>query len=186
LRGAGRILRAAVFACCAAAGVAGCASGVASGQPSASPDRPPVPAESSAPAGDPRADARQAYLGMWRAFVAASRTADYQYPSLDHYAAGAALALLTRGLYQNSRDGIVTRGQPAFRPAVAMARTSQGTAEAKVTDCLDDSRTGTYCKSGKPAAGQPPGRHLVYAWLQPFDGTWKVTELVVEKAGTCG
>jgi hypothetical protein len=79
--------------------------------------------------------------------------------------------LLTRGLYQDNRDGIVTRGQPAFRPAVTMAKTSQGTAEAKVTDCLDDSRTGTYYKSGKPAAGQPPGRHLVYAWLQPFDGT---------------
>jgi len=101
LRGAGKILRAAAFACCAAAGVAGCASGAASGQPPASPDRPPVPAVSSAPAGDPQVLARQAYLGMWRASVAASRTAGYQYPSLDHYAAGAALTLLPRGLYQD-------------------------------------------------------------------------------------
>jgi hypothetical protein len=115
LRGAGRILRVAAVACCAAAGVAGCASGAASSQPPASTDRPPVPAVSSAPAGDPRVLARQAYLGMWQAFVAASRTADYQYPSLDHYAAGAALTLLIRGLYQNNRDGIITR---ASRPSI--------------------------------------------------------------------
>ena len=75
----------------------------------------PTLAPSSAPAsGNPRALARQAYLGMWQAFVAASRTADYQSASLAHYAAGDALSLLTRGLYQNYRNGIVTR--PAVFP----------------------------------------------------------------------
>jgi hypothetical protein len=129
--------------------------------------------------------ARQAYLGMWQAFFTASRTADYQPPTLDHYAAGAALELLIRGLYQNYRAGIVTRGQPSHDPVVTMAKTSAGTAEAKVSDCSDSSGSGTYYKSGKPAPGQSPGHQLIYAWLQPFDGTWKVTELVVEKAGTC-
>ena len=100
---------------------------------------------------------------MWQAFVAASRTADYQYPSLDHYAAGAALTLLIRGLYQNYREGIVTRGQPSFDPVVTMAKTTQGTAEAKVTDCANDTHATTYYKSGKPAPGDPPGRHEVYA-----------------------
>ena len=95
---------------------------------------------STAAAGDPQVLARQTYVGMWQAFTAASRTADYQYPSLDHYAAGAALELLIRGLYQNYRAGIVTRGQPTFDPAVAMAKTPAGTSEAKVTDGLDDSR----------------------------------------------
>ena len=33
--------------------------------------------------------------------------------------------------------------------------------------------------------GRAPGRQRVYAQVQPFDGTWKVTTLVVEKAGTC-
>ena len=33
--------------------------------------------------------------------------------------------------------------------------------------------------------GEPPGRQRVYAQAQPFDGTWKVTTLVVEKVGTC-
>jgi hypothetical protein len=26
---------------------------------------------------------------------------------------------------------------------------------------------------------------LIYASVQPFDGTWKVTSLVAEKEGTC-
>jgi hypothetical protein len=40
-------------------------------------------------------------------------------------------------------------------------------------------------KSGKPTGGEPPGRQRVYTQVQPFDGTWKVTTLVVEKVGTC-
>jgi hypothetical protein len=69
--------------------------------------------------------------------------------------------------------------------AVAMAKTSLGTPEAKVTDCSDTAGSGTYYKSGKPAAGGSPGRQAIYAQVQPFDGTWKVTSLVVEKTGSC-
>ena len=183
MRGARTVVR--VLAVCCAVAAAGCGSGAAASRPSASPDYPPVPAVTSTAAGSPLVLARQAYLGMWQAWVAASRTADYQSPSLDHYAAGAALTLLVRGLYENYEEGIVTRGQPTYDPVVTMAKTSAGTAEAKVTDCSDDSHAGAYYKSGKPAAGEPPGRQVIYAWLQPFNGTWKVTTLVVEKVGTC-
>jgi hypothetical protein len=173
------------LACGAAACLAGCASGSASSQSTALPDRTMSAPASTSAAGDPRALARQAYLGMWQAFTAASRTADYQYPSLDHYAAGAALALLTRGLYQNHLEGIVTRGQATYDPVVTMAKTPMGTAEADITDCADDSHALAYYKSGKPAPGEPPGRQRVYAQAQPFDGTWKVTTLVVDKVGSC-
>jgi hypothetical protein len=145
-----------------------------------------VPAPgSTAAAGDPQVLARQAYLGMWQAFTAASRTADYQSPSLDRYAAGAALELLIHGLYQDYREGIVTRGTLSHSVAVTMTKTSPGTPEARVTDCSDTSGSGTYYKSGKPAAGGSPGRQAVYAQVQPFDGTWKVTSLVVETTGSC-
>jgi hypothetical protein len=140
---------------------------------------------STAAAGDPQALARQAYLGMWQAFFTASQTADYQSPSLDHYAAGAALELLIHGLYQYHQEGIVTRGTPSQNVAVTMTKTSLGTPEAKVTDCSDSAGSGTYYKSGQPAAGQPTGRQAIYAQVQPFDGTWTVTYLVVEKAGSC-
>ena len=178
-------MRAAVLACCAAAGLAGCASGTPGSQSTALPDRTVSAPTSTAAAGDPQALARQAYLGMWQAFTTASRTADYQSSSLAHYAAGSALELLIHGLYQNYREGIVTRGTPSHSVAVTMTKTSLGTPEAKVTDCSDTAGSGTYYKSGKPAAGGSPGRQAIYAQVQPFDGTWKVTSLVVEKAGSC-
>ena len=165
--------------------LAGCASSTPGSQSTVLPDRTVSAPTATAAAGDPRVLARQAYLGMWQAFTTASRTADYQYPSLDRYAAGAALTLLTRGLYQNYREGIVTRGTPSHSVAVTMAKTSLGTPEAKVTDCSDTSGSGTYYKSGKPAAGGATGRQAIYAQVQPFDGTWKVTYLVVEKTGSC-
>jgi hypothetical protein len=178
-------LRAVLIACCAAAGQAGCAAGTPGSQSTVLPDRTVSAPGSTAAAGDPQVLARQAYLGMWQAFTAASRTGDYQSPSLDRYAAGAALELLIHGLYQNYREGIVTRGVPSHNVAVTMTKTSMRTPEAKVTDCSDTSGSGTYYKSGKPAAGASPGRQAVYAQVQPFDGTWKVTSLVVEKAGSC-
>ena len=119
LRGGTRTLRAAVLACCAAAGLAGCASGTSSSQSTVLPDRTVSAPASTAAAGDPQALARQAYLGMWQAFFTASQTADYQSPSLDHYAAGSALELLIHGLYQNYREGIVTRVSELCREGVA-------------------------------------------------------------------
>jgi len=178
-------LRAAVLACCAAAGLAGCAAGTPGSQSTVLPDRTVSAPTSTAAAGDPQALARQAYLGMWQAFTTASRTADYQSPSLAHYAAGSALELLTRGLYQNYREGIVTRGLPSHSVSVTMTKTSLGTPEAEVTDCSDDSGAVAYSKSGKPVQGEAPGRQAISAQVQPFDGTWKVTYLVVEKTGSC-
>jgi hypothetical protein len=177
-------LRAAVLACCAA-GLTGCASGTSGSQSTALPGRTVSAPASTAAAGDLQVLARQAYLSMWQTFFAASRTADYQSPSLDHYAAGSALELLIHGLYQYHREGIVTRGTPSHSVSVTMTKTSLGTPEAKVTDCSNSSGSGTYYRSGKPAAGGAPGRQAIYAQVQPFDGTWKVTYLVVEKTGSC-
>ena len=174
-----------LLACCAAAGLAGCATGTPGSQSTAAPDRTLSAPASAAATGDPRALARQAYLGMWQAFFTASRTADYQSQALDHYAAGSALELLIRGLYQNHLEGIVTRGVPSHKVTVTMTKTPAGTPEASVTDCSDDSGAVAYSKSGKPVQGEAPGRQAISAQVQPFDGTWKVTDLVVEKTGSC-
>jgi hypothetical protein len=141
---------------------------------------------SSAPASaNPQEQARQAYLGMWRAFVAASQTAEYQSGALSQYAAGGALSVLTHGLYQNYRNGILTRGQPSFSPHVTIASPQGSTVQATVTDCADSSNWAYYYRSGKPAPGEQQGRQRVSARLQPFGGVWKVTFLLVEKEGTC-
>ncbi len=122
---------------------------------------------------------------MWQAYVAAARTADYQAPSLDHYAAGAALSVLTHGLYQEHRQGNVSLGQPVFHPIVTVVKAPGGEAsQADVTDCADSSHWLDY-HAGKPVAGQDLGRRSITARLQPFAGTWKVTYLNVGKAGTC-
>jgi hypothetical protein len=66
LRGDRRTMRAAVLACCAGAGLAGCAAGTLSSQSTVLPDRTVSAPGSTAAAGDPRVLARQAYLGMWQ------------------------------------------------------------------------------------------------------------------------
>ena len=96
-------MRTAFLACCAAAGLVGCAASTPATESTALPDRTVSAPTSTAAASDPQVLARQAYLGMWQAFFTASWTADYQSPSLDRYAAGAALELLIHGLYQNYR-----------------------------------------------------------------------------------
>jgi hypothetical protein len=185
LPGTARALWTAVAVSCMAAGIAGCASGTATSQPPARTGPASAAPGSPAQTGYPGALARAAYLGMWQAYVAAARTADYQAPSLDHYAAGAALSVLTNGLYQEHQQGVVTLGQPAFDPAVTVVNASGGVdAQADVTDCADSSRWLNY-RSGKLVAGQPRGRRRIIARLQPFDGVWKVTYLNVGKAGTC-
>jgi hypothetical protein len=185
LPGSARILWTAAAVFCLAAGTAGCASGTASSQPSTRTDPAPSAPSSPAPAGDPQALARAAYLDMWQAYVAAARTADYQAPTLDHYAAGGALTVLTQGLYQEHQQGNVTLGQPVLHPAVTLVKGSGGgVTQADVTDCADSSHWLNY-HGGKPVAGQDLRHRYIIARLQPFDGTWKVTYLNVGKAGTC-
>jgi hypothetical protein len=173
-------------ATCGAVGVlAGCASGTVHGQVSAHPTSPFPGVGTTAAAGNQQALARQAYLGMWQAYVAAARTANYQAPGLDHYAAGGALSTLTSGLYQEHQQSNVTLGQPVLHPVVTVVRGSgRDVTQANVIDCADSSHWLNY-HNGKPIADQDLRRRHIVATLQPFDGIWKVTYLNVGRAGTC-
>src|ERR1700722_2782708 len=62
LPGAARLLRTAAALCCAAAGIAGCASGTSGSQPPARTDPAPSAPSSPPQPGDPQALARAAYL----------------------------------------------------------------------------------------------------------------------------
>ena len=183
--GCARVLWTAAAALCLAAGAAGCASGTSGSQPPARTDPAPSAPSSPAQAGDPQALAKSAYLGMWQAYVVAARTADYEAPTLDHYAAGGALSTLTHGLYQEHQQGNVTLGQPVLHPAVTLVKGSGGAVtQADVTDCADSSHWLNY-HNGKPIADQDLRRRYIIATLQPFNGTWKVVYLNVGLAGTC-
>lgn len=171
---------------CFAAGTAACAGSAAThAAPAPSGSPPASAAAATAPPGDPRAQLVGAYEGMWHAYAAAAGTGDYQTGALSHYAAGDALAVLTRSLYDNHQDRIVLRGAPALHPQVTGMSPPSGPDTASVTDCADDSRWLQYTTAGRPASGATAGRHSVYARLQLFGTEWKVTYLVVGKAGTC-
>jgi len=177
-------LRATALAGCLAAVAAGCGGSPASHAPP-SPSASPSAAGSTAVAGDPRTQILGAYAGMWHAYATAARTADYQSAALSQYAAGDALMILTRSLYDDHQHGVVLRGTPVFDPRVTGMTPAASPDSSSVTDCADDSRWRQYTTSGKPASGAPAGRHRVHAQLRLFGPVWKVTSLVVEKAGTC-
>ena len=174
----------AVLAACMAAG---CSPGPAWPAAAARPvTASPSPlATVTAPGGAVRAQVIDAYDGMWRAYAAAARTAGYQPGPLSHYAAGDALMILTRSLYDDSRHGIVLRGTPVLSPQVTSMSPAGDPDASTVTDCASDSGWRQYTKAGKPAPGAPAGRHRIYAQLRLFGSVWKVTYLVVVKAGTC-
>lgn len=187
LPGITKAVRAIALAGCLAAGGAGC-GGSPPGHPALSSPASPSGAGSTggtATPGDLRTQIVDAYTGMWHAYAVAARTADYQPGALARYAAGDALMILTRSLYDDHQHGVVLRGAPALHPRVTGLTPARNPDIASVTDCADDSRWRRYTTSGRPASGTPAGRHRIYAQLRLFSPAWKVTSLVVEKAGTC-
>jgi len=183
-----RTLRAAALAACAVV-AAGCgpASSPAPGLPASSPSATArsSPGPGGTVTGDPREQVLGAYTGMWDAYAVAARTAGYQPGPLSRFAAGDALAVLTRSLYDFHQNGVVARGAPVLHPQVTAMSPVSAPGTSAVTDCADDTRWLQYTTSGKPASGTPAGRHRIYARLRLFGTGWKVTSVVVEKAGTC-
>ncbi len=164
----------------------GCSSSPPAGSAPSAPAVPSLPASASpVSAGAVKAQALAAYLGRWRAYVTASHTADYQSVSLARYAAGDALSVLTHGLYENYKQGVITRGQPSLNPHASVVFTSGAPVSASVTDCASSTNWRDYDRSGRPAGTSPPGRRRITAQLALFYGSWKVTYLVVGRPGTC-
>lgn len=137
------------------------------------------------PSVDERSRILAAYTGMWRTFVAAARTSDYQSPELARYAAGGAHSLIVRGLLNDHKRRIVTLGTPTFNPRVTGMTPSSHPTRASVKDCADSAHWLTYNRAGRVVGDRSPGRRSIEAELRLFTDTWKVTELVVEKEDTC-
>jgi hypothetical protein len=168
---------------CVAGAAAGCGSSPA-GHGKASPSVSASVRATQRP-GDSHAQILAAYTGMWQAYAASARTADYQPGPLQPYAEGTALTLLMHALYVNHQQDVVIRGEPVLHPQVTQMTPAASPDSARVSDCADGRHWLEYSTSGRPVSGAPAGRHRVYAWLRLFSGTWKVTYVVVEKAGTC-
>ncbi|MEU5001541.1 hypothetical protein [Streptomyces sp. NPDC021622] len=117
----------------------------------------------------------------------AAKTSDWESWRLGRYAAGDALGAITRGMYADRRNGLVTKGKPKNSPKVSGMKPSADPTTVMISDCGDSSHWLKYRKkSGELADDKPGGRQAITAEVKKQgDGSWKVTRFAVEGVGSC-
>jgi hypothetical protein len=126
-----------------------------------------------------------AYVGMQRAFLKATETADPAHPDLAKYASGEALTRLTGALKNYQTQGLRGRGDVTFHPSIESLAPADAPIKAQVRDCMDTSKTSLYKANGEPYKDEPGGLRLVRADVGRANGTWKVTGFGVHGVGSC-
>lgn len=122
------------------------------------------------------------YNGMWQAMAKAATTSNWRDPDLSKFATGDALAVITRSLYVDHQNGVVTRGAPTTNPRV----TSSSSTKVVIADCGDDSGWLKYKANGQLQNGTPGGHRAITAEVQrQADGSWRVARFAVEGVGSC-
>jgi hypothetical protein len=169
--------------------LAACSSG-ATGDPAAGSAGSATPSTSAAtptsPTDSPGQQAMAAYLGMWSDFFDAAATSDWQSPKLGQYATGLALSTMSRGLYADHLNDLVSRGVPTHDAQVSSVDTSANPTSVIITDCSDSTHSLRYRADNGQLADSPGGRRLVHATVQrQSDGSWKVSDFGVQGIGTC-
>ena len=124
---------------------------------------------------------------MWRDFAAAGQTSDWQSPTLSEHATGDALLQMSRGLYADHLNGLVTKGAPVDHPSVKSASPPADPTTVLISDCGDSSHWLKYnATTGAVTSGAPGGRQAITAEVKAqAGGTWKVDQFAVEAVGTC-
>lgn len=141
----------------------------------------------TSPAEKAKRAALSAYRGMWQDFAAAGTTSDWQSSSLGQHATGIALNKMSRSLYADHVNGLVTKGKPILNPHVSSVDSLGKPRKIIVTDCGDSTHWLKYhAENGKPADSKPGGRQLINAVVEKqADGSWKVSDYGVHGVGTC-
>lgn len=158
---------------------AGSASASSPSSGSSSRTASPSPSETSA---NTALAALAAYNAMWEDIIAVAQTSDFTNPRLATHMTGGVLAHWTELVATNQSRGWVGRGRQIWNAHV----TSASPTAVTVSDCLDDSGWVNYLKDGQRAPDSPDGRHASAAeiTLQP-DGSWRVSEQIIGKLGSC-
>lgn len=150
---------------------------------------PAAPGASSSPAqaDTARRGAITAYLGMWADMAAAAETSNWQDPRLGQHATGTALTNITRGLYADRANGLVTKGRPQNNPHVSSTELASSPNKVIIADCGDDSQWQHYrADNGQLANDGPSGHRQINAVVEKqSDGTWRVTDYGIHEVGTC-
>jgi len=150
---------------------------------------PPAAPSSSSPASQvdqAKQAALTAYRGMWHDFVVAGTTSDWQSPSLGQNATGVALTNMTRSLFADHSNGLVTKGEPTFTPTVTSADPQGKPTKIVITDCADSTHWLKYKTDGQLENDTPGGRSLINAIVEKqSDGAWKVSDYGVHGVSSC-
>ncbi|QKV80703.1 hypothetical protein [Amycolatopsis sp. Hca4] len=131
--------------------------------------------------------ATAAYLGMWHDMADAAVTSDWQSPKLAQNATADALSRISRGLYADHFNGLVTKGHPVNHPTVESVEPAAAPTTVNLVDCGDDSQWLKYrADTGQLADDGPAGRRHINAMVKKaVDGSWKVVDFAIQDVGTC-
>lgn len=172
--------------------VAACSAGETPALPTTpSSSQPSVPRSAGAMTTSPADTAKQqstaAYLGMWRDMAEAATTSDWRSPKLARNATGEALRTISRSLYADHYNGLITKGRPVNYPEVTAVEPKNRPTSVTITDCGDSTNWRKYhADSGKPANDGPGGHRRIEALVKKAaDGSWKVTTFAVHEVGSC-
>lgn len=153
---------------------------------------PAAPSSAASPTGVSPADvAKQkaiaAYLAMWSDMADAATTSDWKSQRLARNATAEALSKISRGLYADHYNNLVSKGKPENAPAVESVEPADNPTTVNVVDCGDDSHWIKYrADNGQPANDGPGGRrHINAVAKKAVDGSWKVTDFAIQDVGTC-
>lgn len=152
------------------------------------PAPPPAPSTTApSPADLAKEKAIAAYLGMWIDMADAATTSDWQTPKLAQNATGEALQTISRSLYADHYNGLVTKGRPVNHPKTASVEPSDDPTSVMLTDCGDSTNWLKYrADNGQPADDGPSGRRQIDAVVKKaVDNSWKVTTFAVHEVGSC-
>ncbi|MEU4524750.1 hypothetical protein AB0F52_39275 [Amycolatopsis sp. NPDC024027] len=161
---------------------------------STAPSGPPMPSSTAAtrsvlpqPVDEAKERAVAAYLGMWGDMADAALTSDWQSPKLALNATGDALSRISRGLYADHYNGLVTKGKPVNHPMVESVEPPAAPTTVDIVDCGDDSQWLKYrADTGRQADDGPSGRRHIDAKVKKaVDGSWKVVDFAIQDVGTC-
>ena len=129
----------------------------------------------------------EVYLGMWRNMATAARTSDWRSPLLSRFATGTALTTISRGLYTDHQNGLVTLGEPKLSPSVTGFEPAEDPVVVRISDCGDSSAWLKYDAKTRLAADDGPGgrRSITAVVSKQAGGSWLVSDFAVRAVGTC-
>ncbi|MPZ79679.1 MAG: hypothetical protein GEV28_04475 [Actinophytocola sp.] len=124
---------------------------------------------------------------MWEDYAVAAETSNWQDPRLGQHATGTALTNITRGLYTDKANGLVSKGRPKVDPQVSSVEPASAPVKVIIADCGDSTDWIQYrVDTGEPADDIPGGRREINAVVEKqAGGAWQVTDFGVQEIGTC-